>query len=151
MNTRTNKEKHPNRGAFSLFCRRERTRTHLNAARMSAAGEGWTEPNHNFCPKGQKCKSSPVTGTISSVHNVFELWTLDFSLQRIFVDVSEQVLKPTLFCFRQILWRILLPRPCGYLRCMPVRFGDNPGCRLTGSVSPPVGCGFCLCLPSRTQ
>ena len=38
---------------------------------MSAAGEGSTEPNHNF-RHGRKCKSSPVTGTILSVHNGFD-------------------------------------------------------------------------------
>ncbi len=30
------------------FCFEHRTRTHLNAARMSAAGEGWTEPLPDF-------------------------------------------------------------------------------------------------------
>jgi len=35
-------------------------RTHLNAARMSAAGEGLTEPNLNFRHR-RKCKSTPVS------------------------------------------------------------------------------------------
>jgi len=48
-----------------------------NAARVSAAGEGWTEPNLYFRHR-RKCKSSPVIRTISSVHNGLKLWTLDF-------------------------------------------------------------------------
>ena len=31
---------------------------------MRVARCGWTQRNLNFCPKGQKCKSSPVSGTI---------------------------------------------------------------------------------------
>ena len=42
----------------------KRTRTHLNGVWMSVARCGWTQRNLYFCPKGQKCKSSPVTGTI---------------------------------------------------------------------------------------
>ena len=54
MNTRTNKREDTPRGVSSLlFAPRPRTRTHLNAARMSAAGEGWTEPNLNFLPTGE--------------------------------------------------------------------------------------------------
>lgn len=40
-----------------------------------------------------------------------------FLLQRIFVDVSEQVLRPALFCFRQIGSYISQPPLCGYRRC----------------------------------
>ena len=51
----------------------ERTRTRLTATvQWTVAREGWTERNHNFAQRA-KCKSSPVTGTISSVHNGFQL------------------------------------------------------------------------------
>jgi hypothetical protein len=49
--------------------------------RTSIAGNGLTEPNIYFASLGAKCKSSPVTGTISSVHNGLKLWALDFSFQ----------------------------------------------------------------------
>ena len=32
-----------------------------NAARVSAAGEGWTEPNINSCPKGRNANESHLS------------------------------------------------------------------------------------------
>ena len=43
--------------------------------------------------------SSPVTQTISSVHNGFELWTLDFLQFRVSLLCMEQVLKPVLLSY----------------------------------------------------
>ncbi len=43
-NTRTKKKDHPLGGCLFLHCTRNRARTQLNAARTSAAGDGWTEP-----------------------------------------------------------------------------------------------------------
>jgi len=45
----------------------KRTRTHLNATRMSVARCGWTQRNLYFAQQGQKCKSSPATGTMKRV------------------------------------------------------------------------------------
>jgi len=43
-----------------LYGYSKRTRTHLNAARVSAAGEGLTEPLHNFYPCGIKMQIESV-------------------------------------------------------------------------------------------
>ena len=57
-------QKAPQMGCFFVG-KRYRTRTHLNAARMSAAGEGSTEPLHNFLSHRERnCKSSPVARTM---------------------------------------------------------------------------------------
>ena len=47
---------------FLVWYSGNRTRTHLNVARMSATSEGLTELNHNFRCK-RKCNSSPVVST----------------------------------------------------------------------------------------
>jgi len=46
--------------SFFLLCRGVDL-NNLNAARTSAAGEGWTEPNHNFLSAvaERKCKQVP--------------------------------------------------------------------------------------------
>ena len=48
--------------------------------------------------------SSPVTPTISSVHNGFKLWALDFFLQfRVSSLCIEQVLKPALLFYADLV------------------------------------------------
>ena len=47
--------------------------------------------------------SSPVTPTISSVHNGFELWTLDFLQFRVSSLCMEQVLKPALLFYADLV------------------------------------------------
>ena len=42
----------------------DRTRTHLNAARVSAAADGSTEANNYFALQRAKCRSSPISSTI---------------------------------------------------------------------------------------
>ena len=60
----------------------KRTRTHLNATRMSVARCGWTQRNLNFCPKGQKCESSPVTGTkIWDTPTGYPIFFMSFGLE----------------------------------------------------------------------
>lgn len=47
--------------------------------------------------------SNPVTSTISSVHNGFELWTLDFLQFRVSSLCTEQVLKPALLFYADLV------------------------------------------------
>ena len=56
----------------------------LNAARVSAAGEGWTEPNLYFCPPGRNANES-----------VLPFWTLATVMAR--PEASEPV--PLLIVF----------------------------------------------------
>ena len=47
--------------------------------------------------------SNPVIPTISSVHNGFELWTLDFLQFRVSSLCMEQVLKPALLFYADLV------------------------------------------------
>ena len=70
------KKKSSQLGWLFLFSfARFRTRTHLNATRMSVAADGLTEANLNVCQR-QTCKSSPVIRTIRVVITDFVMTTL---------------------------------------------------------------------------
>ena len=69
------------------------TRTHLNAARISAAGEGLTEPLYSLLFQGEsKRKSSPVIRTINKTAIHFNGLPSLSCLLQIFIEFLKQVL-----------------------------------------------------------
>ena len=107
MTTHTNKEREA-KASLSLLANGNGTRTHLNAdVRWTSACRQLDGGNTIiFFPRKEerKCKSCPVVRTISSVHNGFALWTLDFLFQQIRPDETEFSLQiPCPLCCEAIL------------------------------------------------
>ena len=70
-----------------------RTRTHLNAARMSAAGDGLTEPNLYFCPHRGK-NANRVRPQFSSIFPIAKSMFFCYNVKYMIVNRDERKEQP---------------------------------------------------------
>ena len=75
-----------------------------NAARMSAAGDGWTEPNHYFCPKMAKMQTNLASSSTKKPRTPTGFRLSSFLCHMVLTQKTDTETDTALFSYAKIYY-----------------------------------------------